>query len=90
MNQNNKRPKEIKYFEYKLKEAAEEIDSFQMISMIFGVIAFLLKYKFSVWISLVFFMANYNDQKVNVPTGKYMMNFGLLILSFVLIYLIPS
>jgi hypothetical protein len=87
----NKRPKNIKYYELKEEVVAEEIvDSYQMISMIFGVIAFIFKYRFSIWVSLVFFLANYNQQKIGVPHGKFYMNFGLLVLSFLLIYIFPS
>ena len=87
----NKRPKDINYFAFKQEEpVVEVVDSFQMLSMIFGVISFIFKYKFSAWLSLVFYLANYNEQKMNVPHGKFMMNFGLLILGFALIYIFPS
>lgn len=86
-----KNSKNIKFWEIKEEEVPEEVvDSYQMISMIFGVVAFILKYRFSIWISLVFFLANYNQQRVGINHGKYYMNFGLLLLSFLLIYVFPA
>lgn len=89
---NNKRPKEVIY--YNLDETKvileENNDSFQLLSMIFGVIAFMLKYKFSVWLSLTFFLSNYLDQKLGVPQMKFLMNFSLIVLAFLLIYVFPS
>ena len=91
MKDTNKRPKDVKYFEPKEVELEPDvIDSFQLISMIFGVVAFLIKYRFSIWVSFTFFLVNYHDQKVYVPNSKFGMNFFLLVLGFLLIYVFPS
>lgn len=88
-----KRQKEVVLFDtnkllYNVDE--EVVDSFQFLSMIFGVVSFILKFKFAIWLSLFFFLANLNEQKVNVPYSKLMVNFGLLVLSFLLLYIFPS
>lgn len=88
-----KRQKEIVLFDTnKLLFTIDEevIDSFQFLSMIFGVISFILKFKFALWLSFFFFFANLNEQKMNVPYSKFMVNFGLLVLSFLLLYIFPS
>ena len=93
MEENLKRPKDVVYYNAENEQQQiydDQPNTIQLISMISGVIAFLLKYRFSVWISLTFFLANYLDQKMGVPQGKYLMNFGLIILAFLLIYVIPS
>lgn len=94
MKQNNKTPKSIKYFDMEELEnkavEQEKIDTLQFLSMIFGVISFILKYKFSVWMSLTMFLANYFDQPYNAATSKFLINFGLIVMSFSLLYVFPS
>lgn len=94
MKKNNKTPKTVKYFEMEELEnkgiEQDKVDSLQFMSMIFGVISFIFKYKFSVWMSLTFFLANYFDQPYNVSHSKFIMNFGLIMMSFCLLYVFPS
>lgn len=87
-----KRPKLVKYFDFdEIKiNYNEEIDVYQMLSMIFGIIAFLLKYKFSIWLSLTFFLANYNQQNIGISQTKYLANFCLICLGYILLYIFPS
>ena len=51
MKKNNKTPKTVKYFEMEELEnkgiEQDKVDSLQFMSMIFGVISFIFKYKFS-------------------------------------------
>lgn len=93
MEEKLKRPKEVVYYQAEEKKIAyidEETDTFQLLSMIFGVIAFMLKYRFSIWLSMTFFLSNYFDQRIGISQGRYMMNFGLILLAFLLLYIIPA
>ena len=90
MEENLRQSKYVIYYEHVEKPHVDTLDVLQILSMIFGVIAFLAKFKFSIWLSLIFFVANYTDQKINVPTSKFMMNFGLIMMGFALIYIFPN
>ena len=47
-----KRPKNITY--YSQPQAEEQTDMIQFLSMIFGIVSFILKVKWGIWLSLIF------------------------------------
>ena len=92
MEENLKRPKDVVFYNMETLQIEEEAqnDLLQMLSMICGVAAFMLKFKFTIWLAFTFFLANYTDQKTIVPNSRFLFNFSLLILAFILIYVFPS
>jgi hypothetical protein len=68
-----KRPKNIVYYQY--KPPGEESDFFQLISMLFGIVSFLLKVKWGIWLSLIFFISSYVNMKYQAEQKNIFMNF---------------
>jgi uncharacterized membrane protein YoaT (DUF817 family) len=85
---NAKRPKNICF--YPSPQIEDSTDLTQFISMIFGIISFILKVKWGIWISLILFLSSWVNLKYNSDQKNIMMNFSLIIMGFFMIYLAPK
>jgi hypothetical protein len=68
----------------------ENTDVMQFISMIFGIISFIVKIKWGIWLSLIFFLSSYVNLRNNVEQKNFIMNFSLIMMGFFMIYLSPQ
>lgn len=83
-----KRPKNIR--EYKEKPIEDFYDTYQFISMILGIVALVFKFKWGVWLSLIFLMCSWLNVKNNQENKNFIMNFTMIMIGFFTVYLTPK
>ena len=83
-----KRPKNIIF--YPQPQIEENTDLMQFVSMIFGIVSFIAKIKWGIWLSLIFFLSSYVNLRNNVEQKNLIMNFSLILMGFFMIYLSPN
>lgn len=83
-----KRPKNITF--YSPPQPEDQTDVVQFLSMIFGIVSFILKVKWGIWISLIFFLSSWVNLKYNSEQKNIIMNFSLIMMGFFMIYFAPK
>lgn len=83
-----KRPKNITFYSPPLPE--DQTDIVQFLSMIFGIVSFILKVKWGIWLSLIFFLSSWVNLKYNSEQKNIIMNFSLIMMGFFMIYFAPK
>ena len=83
-----KRPKNITF--YSPPQPEDQTDVVQFLSMIFGIVSFILKVKCGIWISLIFFLSSWVNLKYNSEQKNIIMNFSLIMMGFFMIYFAPK
>ena len=83
-----KRPKNITF--YSTPQPEDQTDVVQFLSMIFGIVSFILKVKWGIWISLIFFLSSWVNLKYNSEQKNIIMNFSLIMMGFFMIYFAPK
>ena len=83
-----KRPKNITY--YSQPQAEDQTDMIQFLSMIFGIVSFILKVKWGIWLSLIFFLSSWVNLKYNSEQKNIIMNFSMIMRGFFMIYFAPK
>jgi len=85
MIQNEMKTNNIIY--YRQKKESDEGDFFQFISLILGILGFILKIKWACWLSLIFLLSSYVNMKYSFDQKQIFMNFSLILMGFVMVYL---
>ena len=62
----------------------------QFLSMIFGIVSFILKVKWGIWLSLIFFLSSWVNLKYNSEQKNIIMNFSMIMMGFFMIYFAPK
>ena len=83
-----KRPKNITF--YSPPQPEDQTDVVQFLYMIFGIVSFILKVKWGIWISLIFFLSSWVNLKYNSEQKNIIMNFSLIMMGFFMIYFAPK
>ena len=83
-----KRPKNITF--YSPPQPEDQTDVVQFLSMIFGIVSFILKVNWGIWISLIFFLSSWVNLKYNSEQKNIIMNFSLIMMGFFMIYFAPK
>ena len=83
-----KRPKNVTF--YSPPQPEDQTDVVQFLSMIFGIVSFILKVKWGIWISLIFFLSSWVNLKYNSEQKNIIMNFSLIMMGFFMIYFAPK
>lgn len=79
--------KNVNYYKRKeVKDENEKMDIQLFISLIFGILAFLLKFRWAIWMSLTTFLAFMSDRSLSVPISQYYMNILLMSFGFIVTY----
>jgi hypothetical protein len=73
INGEPKRPKNIVLFQQKQQQ--EESDFLMLVSMLFGIVSFIMKVKWGIWLSLIFFISSWVNTKYNSEQKNVFMNF---------------
>ncbi|MCQ2819078.1 MAG: protein Asterix [archaeon] len=84
-----KRPKNITYYPMP-KQEEEQTDIIQFLSMIFGIVSFIFRYKWAIWVALILFFISWVNSRYTVEQKNSIMNFGLILSGFFMIYLAPN
>lgn len=87
MNNSNKDTSNIKYYKTQPISQDEQGDLYQFISLILGIFSFILRIKWSCWLSLIFLLSSYVNTKFNSDQKQYFMNFTLIIIAFIMVYM---
>ena len=82
-----KRPKNIKY--YPNTQPVEQTDLMQILSMLFGILSFIIKVKWGIWLSFIFFLSSWVNMKYNTEMKNMIMSFCMLMMGFSMIYFVP-
>jgi hypothetical protein len=83
-----KRPKNIIY--YSPPKADENTDMMQFLSMVFGIISFIFRVKWGIWLALLLFFSSYVNLRYCQEQGNFLMNFSLIMMGFFMIYFAPQ
>ncbi len=82
-----KMPNNIKYYKPQKIEGEDQGDFFQLISLVLGIISFIMKIKWACWLSMIFLLSSYVNTKFNSDKKQLFMNFSLIIMAFVMVYM---
>ena len=82
-----KRPKNITYYSYPATE--ESTDVTQFLSMIFGILSFVFKAKWGLWIALFLYLSSYVNLRYCQEQKNFIMNFSLIMMGFLMLYFAP-
>ena len=83
-----KRPKNIIY--YSPPKIEESTDMMQFLSMVFGIISFIFRVKWGIWVYLILFLSSYVNLKYSQEQSNFIMNFSLIMMGFFMIYFAPQ
>ena len=83
-----KRPKNIVF--YSPSKAEDTTDMLQFLSMIFGVISFIFRVKWGIWLALILFLSSYVNLKYSQEQSNLIMNLSLIMMGFFIIYFGPQ
>jgi uncharacterized membrane protein YoaT (DUF817 family) len=83
-----KRPKNIVF--YSPPQAEDSTDMLQFLSMIFGVVSFMFRVKWGIWLSLILFLSSYVNLKYRQEQSNLIMNLSLIMMGFFIIYFGPQ
>lgn len=62
---------------------------YQLGSMLFGFCAFILRYKWGAWISLMFYLLSLANMRQESKFQQIVTSIGIVIISFVTVYMTP-
>ena len=82
-----KRPKNITY--YSQPQVDESTDMTQFLSMIFGIVSFVFKVKWGIWLALILYLSSYVNLRYCQEQKNFVMNFSLIMMGFFMIYFAP-
>ena len=83
-----KRPKNIVFYSPPQKE--DSTDMLQFLSMIFGVVSFMFRVKWGIWLSLILFLSSYVNLRYRQEQYNFIMNLSLIMMGFFIIYFGPQ
>ena len=83
-----KRPKNIIFYSHPQPE--ESTDMLQFLSMIFGIISFIFRVKWGIWLALILFLSSYVNLRYCQQQNNFIMNFSLIMMGFFMIYFGPQ
>ena len=83
-----KRPKNIIY--YKQPQPEESTDMMQFLSMIFGIVSFMFRIKWCVWVALILLLSSYVNLRYCQQQSNFIMNFSLITMAFFMNYFGPQ
>lgn len=83
----NKNPSNIVYYKQPKTSADDQGDLFQLISLVLGIISFIMRIKWSCWLSLIFVLSSFVNTKYSADQKQLFMNFSLIILAFIMVYM---
>ena len=82
-----KRPKNITYYPQPATEDSTDVT--QLLSMIFGILSFIFKVKWGIWISLILYLSSYVNLRYCQEQKNFIMNFSLIMMGFFMLYFAP-
>jgi uncharacterized membrane protein YoaT (DUF817 family) len=83
-----KRPKNI--IHYSVPKPEDSTDMMQFLSMIFGIISFMFRVKWGIWLALILYLSSYVNLRYNQEQKNFIMNFSLILMGFFMIYFGPQ
>jgi len=98
MNSDSKRPKNVVFFKNShvgIKSGSQQqesggSDSYQLIALLFGVIAFIFRMKWGAWMALFFFFVSMVNMKFESDFKQLITSMGIVVVGFVSVYLAPN
>ena len=83
-----KRPKNI--IHYSVPKPEDSTDMMQFLSMIFGIISFMFRVKWGIWLALILYLSSYVNLRYCQEQKNFIMNFSLIMMGFFMIYFGPQ